>query len=399
MKHLVPIPSDSADLRRQHRQTDWLRQLEIILEELNEGVVVVDSNNSRMVFVNEAWLRLTGFQRKELQGRTSDNLYPPEDLPNLIQLRAVTQHFGHHRQEFDIPRRDGKKIPVLYSARVIQGPDGQEYRLIILTDISAQKGVEEQLRKSNVLLEKRQQEIEEELSLAARVQQSLVPRSMVWGNVAVESHYSPATSIGGDFGVVLPHGDDFLNLLVCDVSGHGIGSALLANRIYSETISSLRSGTPLGDMLRQLNRFVMQDIGGSGFFCTLAVARLDCGTSRMNFAGAGHPPAMIVRPGEEPRLLESRSMILGLMPNAVDEKATLDVDLQRGDRIVLDTDGLTDVFDSRGEILGVEGVQRIVRETAVLPFPEMKNGILDRVAAWREGPPGDDMSLVMGDLR
>jgi PAS domain S-box-containing protein len=372
--------------------------MEIILDELNESVFVVDSNN-RIVFANEALLRLTGFQREELQGRIGDHFYPPEDLANLMQLRAITQHFGRHRQEFVVPHHDGKKIPVLYSGRVIQGPDGQEYRLIILTDISAQKGVEEQLRQSNVLLEKRQKEIEEELALAARVQQSLVPRSMVWGNVAVESHYSPATSIGGDFGVVLPHGDDFLSLLVCDVSGHGIGSALLANRIYSETIFSLRSGTPLGDMLRQLNRFVMRDIGGSVFFCTLAVARLDRDARRMTFAGAGHPPAMIVRPGEEPRLLESRSIVLGLMPDAVDEEATLDVDLQRGDRIVLYTDGLTDVFDSRGEILGVEGVQRIVRETAVLPFPEMKEGILDRIAAWREGPPKDDTSLVMVELR
>jgi serine phosphatase RsbU (regulator of sigma subunit) len=282
---------------------------------------------------------------------------------------------------------------------MVQGPDGQEYRLIILTDISAQKRVEDQLRQSNVLLEKRQKEIEDELSLAARVQQSLAPRSLVWGNVAVESYYSPATSIGGDFGVVFPHGDEFLSLLVCDVSGHGISSALLANRIYSETISSLRSGAPLPEMLRQLNRFVMQNIGGPVFFFTLAVARLDRYARRMIFAGAGHPPAMIARPGEQPRLLESRSMVLGLLPDAVDAEATLDVDVQQGDRIVLYTDGLTDVFDSRREILGVDGVQKFVRETAVLPFAEMKEGILDRVAAWREGPPRDDMSLVMVELR
>jgi serine phosphatase RsbU (regulator of sigma subunit) len=75
------------------------------------------------------------------------------------------------------------------------------------------------------------------------------------------------------------------------------------------------------------------------------------------------------------------------------------VDVQRGDRIVLYSDGLTDVFDSRGETLGVEGLRKFVRETAVLPFPEMKQGILDRIAGWREGPPGDDMSLVMVELR
>jgi sigma-B regulation protein RsbU (phosphoserine phosphatase) len=91
-------------------------------------------------------------------------------------------------------------------------------------------------------------------------------------------------------------------------------------------------------------------------------------------------------------------MVLGALPDAVDVEATLDVDLESGDRIVLYTDGITDVFDSRGEMLGVEGVQKFVRETALLPFVEMKKGILDRVAAWREGPPTDDMCLVLVDV-
>ena len=119
----------------------------------------------------------------------------------------------------------------------------------------------------------------------------------------------------------------------------------------------------------------------------------------MEFAGAGHPPAMIVHPGAEPRLLPSRSMILGTLPDAVGADATLLTEIEPEDRIVLYTDGLTDVFDSRGEMLRVDGVRNIVRETALLPFSEMKQGILDRVARWRDGPAVDDMSLVLVDVR
>jgi serine phosphatase RsbU (regulator of sigma subunit) len=83
----------------------------------------------------------------------------------------------------------------------------------------------------------------------------------------------------------------------------------------------------------------------------------------------------------------------------VDADATLYTELESGDRIVLYTDGITDVFDSRGEMLKVEGVQNFVRETALLPFNEMKEGILHRVAAWRNGPLVDDVSLVLVEVR
>jgi serine phosphatase RsbU (regulator of sigma subunit) len=57
--------------------------------------------------------------------------------------------------------------------------------------------------------------------------------------LAVEAYYSPARTIGGDFGVVFPQGDDSLSIVLSDVSGHGVGSALMANRIYSETLHAL----------------------------------------------------------------------------------------------------------------------------------------------------------------
>jgi serine phosphatase RsbU (regulator of sigma subunit) len=103
----------------------------------------------------------------------------------------------------------------------------------------------------------------------------------------------------------------------------------------------------------------------------------------------------LTSPGREPRLLESRSIVLGALPNAVGAEAAIDVDLGPGDRVVIYSDGITDVFNAKGEMLGVSGVSEFVRQASLLPFGEMKQGILDRVAAWREGPPSDDVSLVL----
>jgi serine phosphatase RsbU (regulator of sigma subunit) len=83
----------------------------------------------------------------------------------------------------------------------------------------------------------------------------------------------------------------------------------------------------------------------------------------------------------------------------VDAEATLSVELEPGDRIILYTDGITDVFNSDGEMLKVDGVREFVRETALLPFGEMKQGILNRVGEWRNGPPVDDVSLVLVEVR
>jgi PAS domain S-box-containing protein len=382
----------------EHIQTpDWLRPMESILEELNEGVVIVD-NQLRIVFANEALIRLGGYEHGELQGHTPDAIFPPEDMPYIMQQHEAGQRYGRHRHEFYIPRKDGERIPAIFSGRIIHGPDGQDYALLLMTDISAQKRVEEQLRESNALLEKRQREIEAELSLAARVQESLAPHSLVWNDVAVEAYYSPARTIGGDFGVVLPHGDELLSLLVCDVSGHGIGSALVANRIYSETLHELERNTGPGSLLRRLHDFVHDYIAPDGFYFTMAAGRFVQRGRRMTFAAAGHPPAMLVSGGRL-RLLDSQSGILGCLAQAAPSESVDEIDLTSGDRLVLYTDGLTEVFNQSDQMLGVEGLEGLVRQSANRALPEMRQAILDGVAAWRHGPLADDLSLVIVELR
>jgi serine phosphatase RsbU (regulator of sigma subunit) len=91
-------------------------------------------------------------------------------------------------------------------------------------------------------------------------------------------------------------------------------------------------------------------------------------------------------------------MVLGTLPEAVSQEATLDVNLRQGDRIVLYSDGITDVFNSRDEMLGVPGLREFVREAALLPFSKMMEGILERVDAWRNGPASDDVSLVLVEV-
>jgi len=376
---------------------EWLSQMEAVLEVLNEGVIVANER-LQILFANTRFLEMTGIPQEELIHFDLPQFYSSQEWGFLSQQTDVSFRTGRNRYNFVLPRNGGGRLPVIVSSRTIHN-SGTRFRIATFTDISEQVRVEEELRAANAKLQARQMEIEEDLKLAARVQRSLAPKSMAWDNMSVDAFYHPVHSIGGDFVLVNSMDHEHVSLVVCDVSGHGIGSALVANRIYSETTAHLRSGMPLLDMFGELNRFLIEDIAGSGMFVTAAAARIDARRRCMGFAGAGHPPAMLARPGQNPQLLESQSMILGALPDAVDATANLEVQLQPDDRIVLYTDGITEVFNSRGEMLGIEGVQKIVRQTSSLPPHKMKQGILDGVAAWREGPPTDDVSLVLVHVR
>jgi sigma-B regulation protein RsbU (phosphoserine phosphatase) len=373
---------------------DWLADVVGVLETLNQGVVIADDCH-RMIHANEIFLEMVDRTSDEISGRTAAEFFPPEDLPFLNERIALGESTGHNRFEFYLPQKNGSRLPVVVSAKRVEDPDGREFSVITFTDISEQKRAENELREANKQLETRQREIEAELVLASRVQQSLAPKNLHWGGISVEAYYQPVRTIGGDFGLVIPDGEDYLNLMVCDVSGHGVSSALVANRIYTETMSQLGQSIGLAPMLRHLNHFVIHDIGSSVFFFTLAAARINRSARSLEFIGAGHPPGIVIRHGQPPILLESRSLVLGFLEDAVIGEATIEIPIQTGDRLMLYTDGLTDNFNSQNEMLGVDGLAEIVYETSMLALPEMKQRILDRVTQYREGPATDDISLVL----
>ncbi|HUK53970.1 MAG TPA: SpoIIE family protein phosphatase [Candidatus Binatia bacterium] len=377
---------------------DWLEQMEGILETLNEGVLIAD-DCQRILFVNECMERLIGRPRSAILGKTPEVFYQGKDLERLQEERARGLATGSNRYEYFLPRPDGQRVPVVVSARAIEDPDGRIFAVVTFTDITEQKKAEQNLRDANVQLELRAEEIDRELVLASRVQQSLAPQALTWGGVEVETYYMPVRTIGGDFGLVVPHGNSHLDLLICDVSGHGISSALLANRIYTETLSMLRRGIHLGELLRKLNKFVVQQIGISGFMFTMAAARMDEGGRKLTFAAAGHPPALLISASGELRHLEPRSTVLGAIEDAVPVDATDEFDLSAGDRLMLYSDGLTEVWNREEEMLGIEGLGEIARRAAVLPLPAMREAIIQGVTSYSADPVHDDVSLVLVEVQ
>ena len=376
----------------------WLRQMEGILEMLNEGVIIGDECG-RILFINECMERLIGRPRSELIGKTVEAFYSKEDCEIILGRMALVKGAGYDRHEFFVPRPDGTRIPVIFSSRQLAAPDGGRFAVITCTDISEQKKAEQSLREANAQLKRWAEDISRDLTLATRVQQSLAPQPLDWGRFAIEAYYKPVSTIGGDFGLVVPSSGGKLDLLVCDVSGHGISSALLANRIYTETVSLLRDGMEPGKMLRMLNRFVLEQIGVTGFMFTMAAARLDESGRQLIYAAAGHAPALLISPLGELRQLGSCGTILGVLEDAVPRNGSGAFKLSTGDRLMLYSDGLFEVWNREDEMLGLEGLEKIVRGSAALPLPAMRQAIIDGVTSYSAGPVRDDTTLILAEVR
>lgn len=164
---------------------------------------------------------------------------------------------------------------------------------------------------------------------------------------AVASCYLPAVrslDVGGDWHDTFTVGEDTVGVVVGDVVGRGIEAATAMGQLRSASRALGGAGFGPAEVLERLDRFVEQLPRGR--FATVAYAELDLRAGRLRYASAGHPPPLLLVPGDAPRLLwEGRSTPLGARlgrrPDAVGE-----VVLPAGARVILYTDGLIERRES-----------------------------------------------------
>jgi PAS domain S-box-containing protein len=202
----------------------------------NEGVVITNENH-RILFANGRFVEMTGILKRDLIGFDPAQFYSPQEFDFVAHQIDVEFRHGHNRYAFVLPRKDGARLPVIISSRTLEN-SGRQFGIVTFTDISEQVRTTEELRSANAKLQQRQMEIEEDLRLAARVQRSLAPKSLAGDRLSVDSFYHPVHSIGGDFALVDSQDSEHVSLLVCDVSGHGIGSALVAFILFGLSTSA-----------------------------------------------------------------------------------------------------------------------------------------------------------------
>ncbi len=250
-------------------------------------------------------------------------------------------------------------------------------------------------------LQSRYGQIRRELVDARRIHEALFPRPHSHGPIRFDYRYEPMRQIGGDylyarFSASLDGRPPAFNLILLDVTGHGIAAALTVNRLYGE-VERLFAEDPQarpGEVLRALNRYVHLTLANHSIYATALCLRFDQAMSQLEYASGGHPPAFLRAVDGTIDQLPSTAFVLGACADADFNAAPQTRPFGPGDTLIAYTDGAIEARNDRGRMLGVTGLQRIV---AIVP-PEFDGGwastILSAVNSHRAGPPADDTLVV-----
>ncbi len=236
------------------------------------------------------------------------------------------------------------------------------------------------------------QRMENELRIARGIQESLLPRALPsssWLRAAAAS--VPSREVGGDYYDLRPISDDCWALAVADVSGKGVGAALLAALLQGMFVAAPYTRLPIEEMMGRVNRFLLERTGGEQY-ATLVYGLLEC-SGRMRLVNAGHPPVLLLRRGEVHRLV-ARSVPIGLLEEAA--YVADDLQLEVGDRLVIYTDGLTEARNASGESFGLGRLERLLQSHGRPGAESLHRRVLQAVQEFiGDAQQPDDIALLV----
>jgi sigma-B regulation protein RsbU (phosphoserine phosphatase) len=365
-----------------------------------EGITIADARQAGrpLIYVNDGFERLTGYSAAEVLGRNCRFLQGPATDP--VAVAEIRDAIAAPREcivEILNYRRDGTTFWNRLSITPVRNEAGEVTHFIgVQSDVTARRDAEHGLRRAKEALEY-------DLRLAARVQQALhPPRELHMGGLRIATTMHPCADLAGDaVGIVsLPRGRVGLYLL--DVSGHGVGSALLSFTL-THLLSPSREGSLLIDdsgreleavrpsrVAERLNRQFPMDRTRQYF--TLVYGVFDPAAGRFDYVMAGHPAPVFLPAAAPAALLPGGGLPIGMIEDAtfVDETIVL----QPGDRIFFYTDGAIEALDASEREFGCARLMSELEQQRTRPLSAALDVVAHLVRDWSGGNLRDDLSLL-----
>jgi sigma-B regulation protein RsbU (phosphoserine phosphatase) len=335
------------DITDQQQAATRINQLVMAVEQTADSIIITDREGV-IEYVNSGFEATTGFSRVEAVGKT------PRILRSGRQTRAFYQELWaqitagrHFRATLLNRKKNGELFWAEQTITPLRNDEG-----VITHYVSVLRDITE-------LREKQQQDIQ--LELARQVQQELFPVPISLPGFDIAGAAFPADQTGGDYYDFIRTSDGTLWLVVGDVSGHGISSALTMAETRAYIRSYARLGLEPGELLAYVNQELTADPGKERFVPTI-VALLDPIDRSLIYANAGHTAGYLLD-ATGAVLVEMRSTGVPLGALGGSEFASSDrIELPPGSVLVMVTDGITEARDAGDREFGIDRVLEIVRQ-------------------------------------
>lgn len=350
-----------------------------IVETAGEGFVLMDES-FRVIDLNSTFSRLVKQDSSEMMGRIPFDLSVEECRRYMGGSDTGDGLLQNQKFECELTAYDGKSVPVLVHANSLRS-DSDEIigTMAFVTDLTAQKKA---------------------LQLAAEVQKGLLPaHAPTIPGLDIAGVSVPCDEVGGDYFDYLtgPNGDDdSLSIVVGDISGHGVDSALLMSSVRSFIRMRMSQPGTIEDVVTTVNEHLIGDVGDSGRFMTLLHLAIDRYNNRLEWVRAGHDPGLLYDPvSDRFKELKGPGLALGI-DGSYSYSSQHHDDLRPGQVVALITDGIWEECNAHGEPFGKDRLKSIIREYAAESADTILDKIIQQHTRFTEGVRReDDVTLVI----
>lgn len=382
-----------AENREGKRQTkEALRESELryrLLWETASDAVILFDQHGRIHFANPAVEAIFGYKPEELAGKEVF-LLQPEDVhwSNKGGLKRYLKSGAPGRswraRETLGRRKDGTEFPVEGAFSNME-VENRSWFVVFFRDISERKRTEKELREN-----------QEQFRVAREIQQHLFPKTAPhFPGIDIAGKTFPADATGGDYFDFLPMLGGCIGIVTGDVTGHGVGPALLMaeTRAYLRILA--KADSDAGSILTKANNVLAEDVGYERYV-TLFLARLNPKERKVGYVNAGHIPGYIFGvSGEVVATLKRTGVPLGLRPDTIYTEAA-EIDLSPGQLLLMLTDGFEEAVSPEEDMFGTERVLDVVRKNRERCAAEIVEELYREIRQFTgHAPQLDDLTAIV----
>ena len=323
----------------------------------------------------------------------------PDDVADVqAQFEACFQYqSGQFSLEHRIRHLDGHWLWVYVRGQAVTGPDGQTLRMAgSMGDITDRRQALEKLRIREQERELRLQKMEDELRMARTIQKQFLPRVLPSGvGFSFAAIYQPVEMVGGDLYDFYMEESGCVGF-ICDVSGHGVPSALISGLVKAGFEDAASKDVNPGSILTRMNGLLHNKIGS--YFLTAACFRYHAERREITIASAGHNPLILVRDGQAQELVV-HGRVLGPFPEC--QYSTETWTLFQGDRILAYTDGINECVSPQPleELYGEERLMQFLSGSSDKSGESTLQLLLATLQEFSDNRPfEDDITAIVMDV-